>query len=88
MPAVFITEEPLATSEGDTASTEGAQLATKEGDVVYNDHYAQLRPQKRRPANTTRLVHGQQIGSRRSTAKGMSTKRLTKLLEEEMQKDK
>ena len=48
---------------------------------------AQLSPQKRRPANTTRMVHGQQIGSRRSTATGMSTKRLTKLLEEEMQKD-
>ena len=71
MPTSFITEEPVVTSEGDTASTEGATLAAKEGDVG-KDHFAQLCPKKRRPANTTRIVNGQQIGSRRSTATGMS----------------
>ena len=88
LPTTFITEEPVATSEGDAASTEGAPLAAKEGDVVYNDHFAQLRPMKRRPANTTRLVNRQQIGSKRSTAKGMSRKRLANLLEEQMEMDR
>ena len=46
VPTSFITEEPVATSEGDTASTEGAPIAAKEGDVVYNNHYAKLRPKK------------------------------------------
>ena len=77
----------MATSEGDTASTEGVTLAAKE-DAVGSNHFAQLCPTKRRPGNTMKVVNGQQIGSRSSTSTGMSRRRLTKLLEEQMETDK
>ena len=73
MPTSFITEKPVATSEGNTTNTNSATLATKER-YVGSNHFAQLCPTKRRPATTTRVVNDQQIRSERSTATMMNSK--------------
>ena len=57
---LFIMEQPVATTEGDTSSTEGATLAGKEGDVGDN-HFVTKQTRARTPKgktiNTTRVIN-------------------------------
>lgn len=56
MPTLWVAEQPMATTKGETPSTEGATVARKEGDIG-NEHNATVRPRtctaKSQAANIT-----------------------------------
>ena len=67
--------------------TEGAGSSETNTNVPANNHSNKMN-RKATSVAKIRTVNGKRIGSKRGTAKGMSKKRLTKLLEEQIARDK